>query len=216
MTRRELLAASAAAAGLHAQEQPDWVGQVIARYDNGVEGMLKRQITDPKHRFRGLIPDEYGLNYVATAGGIFDSCVSMFLQPRSKFHKNPMLLERAKLAADLLTREQSPEGFIDNPITNFNSPADTAFTVRGLCPSVLLARRAGNREIPAMIDPFLRKAADGLAKGGIAAVGQLQLLQPFFGLALAATLLEEPVTPAMMGVTVAVIGCVAGARRFAR
>jgi len=56
----------------------------------------------------------------------------------------------------------------------------------------------------------------GLAQGGIAAVGQLQLLQPFFGLALAAGLLGEAVTPAMLLVTVAVIGCVAGARRFGR
>ena len=56
----------------------------------------------------------------------------------------------------------------------------------------------------------------GLAQGGIAAVGQLQLLQPFFGLALAATLLHEPVTWLMLSVTVGVILCVAGARRFAR
>lgn len=56
----------------------------------------------------------------------------------------------------------------------------------------------------------------GLAQGGIAAVGQLQLLQPFFGLALAATLLGEPVTGTMLAVTVAVVLCVAGARRFAR
>jgi drug/metabolite transporter (DMT)-like permease len=54
----------------------------------------------------------------------------------------------------------------------------------------------------------------GLAQGGIASVGQLQLLQPFFGLALAATLLRELVTPAMLLVTVAVIGCVVGARRY--
>ena len=56
----------------------------------------------------------------------------------------------------------------------------------------------------------------GLALGGIAGVGQLQLLQPFFGLALAATLLHEPVTRSMFGVTVAVILCVVGARKFAR
>ncbi|MGO3125039.1 MAG: DMT family transporter [Advenella sp.] len=55
----------------------------------------------------------------------------------------------------------------------------------------------------------------GLAQGGIAAVGQLQLLQPFFGLALAATLLHEPVSMLMIGVTVAVIACVAGSKRFA-
>jgi drug/metabolite transporter (DMT)-like permease len=56
----------------------------------------------------------------------------------------------------------------------------------------------------------------GLAQGGIAAVGQLQLLQPFFGLAIAAVLLHEPVTLAMLGVTAGVILCVAGARRFGR
>jgi drug/metabolite transporter (DMT)-like permease len=55
----------------------------------------------------------------------------------------------------------------------------------------------------------------GLAQGGIAAVGQLQLLQPFFGLALAATLLGEPVTAGMLAVTVGVILCVVGSRRFA-
>ena len=56
----------------------------------------------------------------------------------------------------------------------------------------------------------------GLAQGGIAAVGQLQLLQPFFGLVLAATLLHEQVSPLMIAVTVAVVLCVAGAKRFAK
>ncbi|UVK96982.1 DMT family transporter [Pseudomonas sp. B21-048] len=56
----------------------------------------------------------------------------------------------------------------------------------------------------------------GLAQGGIAAVGQLQLLQPFFGLALAATLLHEHVSLGMLGVTVAVILCVVGARTFSK
>ncbi|POF44049.1 EamA family transporter [Pseudomonas laurylsulfativorans] len=56
----------------------------------------------------------------------------------------------------------------------------------------------------------------GLAQGGIAAVGQLQLLQPFFGLTLAATLLHEHVSVGMLGVTVAVILCVAGAKKFAK
>ncbi|AZV21657.1 DMT family transporter [Mesorhizobium sp. M7A.F.Ce.TU.012.03.2.1] len=56
----------------------------------------------------------------------------------------------------------------------------------------------------------------GLAQGGIAAVGQLQLLQPFFGLALAATLLHEQVSPLMVVVTLGVVLCVVGAKRFAR
>jgi drug/metabolite transporter (DMT)-like permease len=56
----------------------------------------------------------------------------------------------------------------------------------------------------------------GLVQGGIAAVGQLQLLQPFFGLALAGLLLGEPVGWQMIATSAAVVLCVAGARRYAR
>jgi drug/metabolite transporter (DMT)-like permease len=55
----------------------------------------------------------------------------------------------------------------------------------------------------------------GLALGGLAGVGQLQLLQPFFGLALAGLLLHEPVPWTMVAATGLVVICVAGARRFA-
>lgn len=55
----------------------------------------------------------------------------------------------------------------------------------------------------------------GLALGGIAGVGQLQLLQPFFGLALAALLLGEPVAWTMVAAAAGVVLCVAGSRRFA-
>lgn len=56
----------------------------------------------------------------------------------------------------------------------------------------------------------------GLVQGGIAAVGQLQLLQPFFGLALAALLLNEAVGWQMLATSAAVVLCVAGARRYAK
>ncbi len=56
----------------------------------------------------------------------------------------------------------------------------------------------------------------GLAQGGIAAVGQLQLLQPFFALILAAVVLHETVKWSMIAVTAVVVLCVAGAKRFAK
>lgn len=55
----------------------------------------------------------------------------------------------------------------------------------------------------------------GLALGGIARVGQLQLLQPFFGLFLAAAFLGEPIIWTMILSTIVVVLCVAGAKRFA-
>jgi drug/metabolite transporter (DMT)-like permease len=54
----------------------------------------------------------------------------------------------------------------------------------------------------------------GLALGGIAAVGQLQLLQPALGLAASAVVLHETVPPTMLAATLAIIICVAGAKRF--
>jgi len=55
----------------------------------------------------------------------------------------------------------------------------------------------------------------GLAIGGIARIGQLQQLQPFFGLALAGLLLHEPVAWSMIVATGLVVACVFFARRFA-
>ncbi|KOR16695.1 transporter [Acinetobacter sp. C15] len=55
----------------------------------------------------------------------------------------------------------------------------------------------------------------GLSKGGIASVGQLQLLQPFMGLALAAVILYEPISANMLIITAGVICCVASAKKFA-
>jgi drug/metabolite transporter (DMT)-like permease len=55
----------------------------------------------------------------------------------------------------------------------------------------------------------------GLALGGIAGVGQLQLLQPFFGLILAGLFLHEPIAWTMIASTAVVVLCVAGAKRFA-
>jgi drug/metabolite transporter (DMT)-like permease len=55
----------------------------------------------------------------------------------------------------------------------------------------------------------------GLARGGTATVGQLQLLQPFLGLAFASLLLHEPVSADMIGAAAIVVLCVAMARRWA-
>ncbi|MAS14024.1 MAG: EamA family transporter [Nitratireductor sp.] len=55
----------------------------------------------------------------------------------------------------------------------------------------------------------------GLALGGIAGVGQLQLLQPFFGLCLAGILLDEPIEATMIAATALIVIFVAFAKRFA-
>lgn len=54
----------------------------------------------------------------------------------------------------------------------------------------------------------------GLALGGIAAVGQIQLLQPGLGLIASAVLFNEMLPPLMLFATLVGVGCVYGARRF--
>jgi drug/metabolite transporter (DMT)-like permease len=55
----------------------------------------------------------------------------------------------------------------------------------------------------------------GLKLGGIARVGQVQLIQSFMGLGLAALVLGETVPPAALAAVALVVGCVVGARKFA-
>jgi drug/metabolite transporter (DMT)-like permease len=55
----------------------------------------------------------------------------------------------------------------------------------------------------------------GLAQGGIAGVGQLQLLQPFMGLGLAALILHEHIQGSLFAMAGAVMLCAGLARRFA-
>jgi len=56
----------------------------------------------------------------------------------------------------------------------------------------------------------------GLAIGGIASVGQIQLLQPFFGLVIAAVLLQETIGLLLVIVNVAVVFCVVLAKKYAK
>lgn len=145
----------------------DWITALVTRHDSAVETLLKRQITDPKHPYSGIFPDATELFHASTASGVLDTLNTAFHHPQSKFHKDPLMIERMRLAAACLHRHQTPDGNIDNVITNFNSPPDTAFTVLGVARVAGIAKRAGSREILQMVTPFLDKAGKSLAHGGV-------------------------------------------------
>lgn len=54
----------------------------------------------------------------------------------------------------------------------------------------------------------------GMARGGVARVGQMQLLQPFLTVLLAAPIAGEPIAPRTIGFALAVVGVVALGRRM--
>ena len=166
LNRRDWIALSAASALAQANTSGS-MDDVVRRHDAGVERLLKLQVTDPKSRACGIYADDFGLVNPGTGAGVIDTFLTAYLQPKSKFYNDSELPQRIRLAAEFLSREQTPDGNINLLITNFNSTPDTGFVVRAICPSVTLAKRAGKAELVRMVEPFLRKAGAGLTKGGI-------------------------------------------------
>jgi hypothetical protein len=139
----------------------------VERNDASVEQFLRSQISDPASPWRGSVPDDLNLHPVGSAGALIDTMTASFVCPQSKFHSDAALLERIGLAAAFLERSQSAEGFIDLLSTNFNSPPDTGFVVHGVATAAANAKRYGANDVLRTLRPFLVKAADGLAVGGI-------------------------------------------------
>ena len=140
---------------------------IVRHNDETLRSALDRQNTDPESRWRGAIPDEFGLHEPGSASGILLRGVAALLHPQSQFHGSAELVERLRLAAEHLARVQTPDGNFDLLITNFNSPPDTAFVMRNVCVAATLAREAGRSDLFERMAPTIRKAGAGIARGGV-------------------------------------------------
>lgn len=171
MTRREALlslstAAAAASAYAATGAPPDVPAAVIGRTDTAVDLYLRTQITEPG-QWLGSVADEYMQHPVQTSGGVIELMTAALIHPGSKHHGENELVNRIRLAAGYLERNQSAEGFIDLLSTNFNSPPDTGFVVHNVGTAAAIAKLYANDTVLGILRPFLTKAGNGLAVGGI-------------------------------------------------
>jgi hypothetical protein len=143
------------------------ISAFVRRSDISVESYLERQNTDPQSRWRGAIAGPTGLHEAGTASGVLISGVAAYHHPDSKFYRSEWLRKRIRLAAEHLTRVQTPDGNFDLLITNFNSPPDTAFIMRNVATAAFLAKKNGDRELFGWMEPSMQRGADGLLKGGV-------------------------------------------------
>lgn len=143
------------------------VATAVERNDNAVQSLLQAQITDSASPWRGSVPDQFGLHSAGSASTVSETLSASFVHPRSRFHRDAVLLERIRLAAGFLERAQSPQGNIDLLTTNFNSPPDTGFVVHNVATAAAIGRRHGAPEIAATLRSFLLKAGEGMAAGGV-------------------------------------------------
>jgi hypothetical protein len=173
LTRRDALTLIGAAgvfgaAGpAHSQTSDALIDTAVERNDAAVRTLLQTQISDPANPFRGSVPDPFGLHSAGSAGGASETFAASCVHPRSRFHRDSVLLDRIRLAAGFLERSQSPEGNIDLLSTNFNSPPDTGFVVHSVATAAAIGRLHGAPEIAAALRSFLVKAGNGMAAGGV-------------------------------------------------
>jgi hypothetical protein len=166
ISRRSALALIGAGASL-AFDKPEIDTALVRRHDEWIDRGLAAQVTDPASRWHGGVPNDHGIFNPEPAAGWIEACTAAWLYPGSRFHKSAPLFERIQLAAAFLTRTQHPDGLVDYLDTNFDSAPDAAFTTWSAATAACLAQRHGERELLALIEPFLRKAGAGMAVAGI-------------------------------------------------
>lgn len=140
---------------------------IVEDHDASLRQALKAQVTDPDSPYRGAIPDRWGLCGSGSAARILRDGAAACFHPESHFRGSQPLLERMKLAADFLSRSQSPDGNIDLITTNFNSPPDTGFVVHSVATAARIAQLHGDATLLSWLKPFLVRAGQGMARGGI-------------------------------------------------
>lgn len=165
-TALETLAAAPALAQVSSLSE-DPLETALANSAKSVEYLLANQVMDPSSKWYGCLINGFGIPVPATMAGMFDGYGSALMHPKSKYYRNADVFARLKVTAAQLMKNLSSGGFYSNLDTNFNSPPDTAFGVRGAAQGLLIAKRTGNKEIFNVMEPFIKKASDGLAVGGI-------------------------------------------------
>lgn len=140
---------------------------ILDNHAKGVDSLLKNQITDPASPWQGMLLNNYGIPVIVSMASMYDSFAAALVNPQSKHYRNAELFARLKMTAAALKRNQSPAGFLSNLDTNFNSPPDTAFGILAAAQGLLIAKKSGEREVFAVMEPFVKSASDGLAIGGI-------------------------------------------------
>jgi hypothetical protein len=167
MTRREWIAASAMASAASAQTTSKLEADAVKRNDDSVEQLLKLQITNTADKHAGGYRDTYGLVNGASGSAILDTCAVSFLHKQSKFYRSAELMGRMKLAAAFARKVQGATGNFYLVTTNFNSTPDTGFILLGTGSTAVLAKRAGEKELVALVQPIVKAGADAMAIGGV-------------------------------------------------
>src|SRR6476646_10208150 len=106
LSRRDALVTLGAAAGVvltpeaRASQAP--LTDLVGRNDAAVEALLRTQVTDAGSAYRGGVPDQLGLHSAGSAGNVAETMTASFVDSRSRYRGDGVLLDRIRLAAGFL------------------------------------------------------------------------------------------------------------------
>ena len=168
MTRRTVLASSSLALAQTATNTPPKLPQSkIDNLDKAVDSYIASQILDKSHKYYGSYAGADGLFYGGTPVGLLDGFLTAYIHPQSRHHNSARVAERMQMAAQAFGNIQTKDGNWNLPITNFNSPPDTAFIMQGASVTLMNARQYGFPDLEKWLLPAVERAGNGLVKGGM-------------------------------------------------
>lgn len=148
-------------------DRPAVPADLLLRAEQRAADVLERQVLSTGHPAQGGYPDAYGMLTAQAGAGVIATLGAVWLCPASRYFRNSDVARRLQLAIAFLERMQLPSGNIDLLTTNFDSPPDTGFVVHAVAPVAILAKRAGEAAMVDRLMPFLRKAGNAMAVGGV-------------------------------------------------
>ncbi len=146
------------------------VVELVGANDERVRDLLPRQERREGHRWRGSIPDGFGIHSIGGTAQFIASLVCACRSPASAFHESGEVADALDRAAGYLLKAQHDDGTIDLISTNFHSPPDTAFVLEPVTAAATILRRtpwARLRAFGDRLDDFIVKAGAALLTGGV-------------------------------------------------
>lgn len=135
--------------------------------------ILKRQecFYDHYKENQDLDPDSIWYGCCNPSGNVtmVPEALPLYIQPQSKYYKDPDLLRRMELSLDFCLRMQFPNGLLSLWNCNIISPPDTAFVINSLSIALNLLDKLQIPELESLrqkVSTFLERTIPGLVTGG--------------------------------------------------
>ncbi len=134
--------------------------------------ILRSQVLDQSDpHYGGIVEPSKGFPDPMSTRGYLETLLSLYYCDKSRYYRDPLMLERSLLCMEHLIHWQHEDGTIDFLEVDFFSVPTLAFSVQVLVPLVRVIDKFGGKseaenKLRAMLIRFLERAAYAMPRGG--------------------------------------------------